>query len=170
MEVCSTVCFSFLFGRQTRVCVIVFNYPVTQLGLPQSAFEGRPGVSRFPGSKQWFICDSSGFVTCARVFMHTAAHRGCRNIIRVCTESWGENRTRECSTSSGVRIRPDSDTDTTAEPSTSSTHSCWEPSESGMTCPRKSLRPRPSTHLCQGPPHCSNPFLLLLRCWRKVTK
>ena len=37
----------------------------------------------------------------------------------------------------------------TAEPSTSSTHSCQEPSETGMTCPRKSLRPRPSTHLYQ---------------------
>ena len=150
MEVCSTVCFSFLFGSRTGVCIIVFNYPVTQLGMPHSAFEGRPGVSCFPGSKQWFICDRSGFVTCARVFMHTAAHRGCRNTIRVCTDSWGENHTRECS--SGVRIRPDSDTDTNAEPSTSSTHSSREPSETGMTCPRKSLRPRPSTHLCQGPP------------------
>ena len=52
----------------------------------------------------------------------------------------------------------------TAEPSTSSTHSCREPPEIGMTCPRKSLRPRPWPHLCQGPPDCSNPkrFLLLL--------
>ena len=38
----------------------------------------------------------------------------------------------------------------TAEPSTSSTHSCREPSETGMTCPRKSLRPRPSTHCVEG--------------------
>ena len=37
----------------------------------------------------------------------------------------------------------------TAEPSTSSTHSCREPSETGVTCPRKSLRSRPSTHLCE---------------------
>ena len=42
----------------------------------------------------------------------------------------------------------------TAEPSTSSTHSCREPSETGMTCSRRSLRPRPSTHLCQGPQDC----------------
>ena len=38
----------------------------------------------------------------------------------------------------------------TAEPSTSSTHSCQEPSETGMTCPRKSLRTRPSTHCVAG--------------------
>ena len=65
----------------------------------------------------------------------------------------------------------------TAEPSTSSTHSCQEPSETGMTCPRKSLRPRPSTHLCQGPPDCSNPkqylvifsFLFFFsHCWPSV--
>ena len=40
----------------------------------------------------------------------------------------------------------------TAEASTISTHSCREPSETGMTCPRKSLRPRPSTDLCQAGP------------------
>ena len=63
--------------------------------MPHSAFEGRPGVSCFPGPKQWFICDRSGFVTCARVFMHTAAHRGCRNTVRdsICTGSrfWEKN-------------------------------------------------------------------------------
>ena len=67
----------------------------------------------------------------------------------------------------------------TAEPSTSRTHSCREPSETGMTCPRKSFRPRPSTHLCQGPPDCSNQkqtlfffslslfffFFFFFRCW-----
>ena len=59
----------------------------------------------------------------------------------------------------------------TAEPSTSSTHSCREPSETGTTCSRKSLRPRPSTHLCQGPPDCSNPkhfVVVVLRCWPSV--
>jgi len=44
----------------------------------------------------------------------------------------------------------------TAEPSTSSIHSCREPSVTGMTCPRKSSRPRPLTHVCQGPPDYSN--------------
>jgi len=61
-----------------------------------------------------------------------------------------------------------------AEPSTSSTHSCRGPLETGMTCPRNSLRPRPSTHLCQGPPDCSNPkrfvvvVVVVLRCWPSV--
>ena len=61
------------------------------------------------------------------------------------------------------------------EPSTSSTHSCREPSETGMTCNRKSLRPRPSTHLCQGPPDCCNPkqfccCCLFVRCWPSVKR
>ena len=38
-----------------------------------------------------------------------------------------------------------------------------EPSETGKTCPRKSRRPRPSTHLCQGPPDYI--FFFFLRCW-----
>ena len=53
----------------------------------------------------------------------------------------------------------------TAEPSTSSTHSCQEPSETGMTCPRKSLRPRPrpSTHYVSNPKYLVIFFIYFFR-------
>ena len=96
--------------------------------------------------------------------------KGWMRHLLVCTVLWATKSTSTTKTQPAVLSRSH-----TAEPSTSSTHSYREPSKTGRTCPSKSLRPRPLTHLRQGPQDCSNPkhfsFLFSFRCWlRKVTK
>ena len=44
-------------------------------------------VQCFRISKQWYGCQTLEFVSCAQMLLHTTAHGGCTDTIRICTGS-----------------------------------------------------------------------------------
>ena len=47
-----------------------------------SAIHSYHFVQYFRGSKQWYGCQSLGFLSCAQTLMHAIAHGGCTDTIR----------------------------------------------------------------------------------------
>ena len=56
--------------------------------LDSHIFRGWPSFSCIFMSIQWYSCEFLRFLMCAQIFMYVIAHRGCVYTIRVCTESW----------------------------------------------------------------------------------